>query len=202
MRVSILTHESCCWSEGGPEALETFSDAWGRFMFDGLRPGTWIVQVNDASGRAAGRVNVAVFDDALSSVDVEAPDVGPSTIKPTFVGEEDVHTTDQQPSPDDVEDSAITVTGSVRGRVVRRETGEPVAEAALTVVQSAGPTPDIAPLTNYAGEFILDGLPQGAWRFRATDQTGGHGEAAVIVRAGGVAEVLIAVAGAPQSLRK
>ncbi|MFT6916370.1 MAG: hypothetical protein ACJAWL_002705 [Motiliproteus sp.] len=203
----------------GQQEIESCSDAWGRFQFDGLKPGAWTIRVYDGKGREVGRGNVAVFDSALSSVDIDAvldPPHDPAvdlalyaaldpacdvnnaaqvTLEPTFFDEEYLQSSAPRPSPQAAKDAPITATGSVRGCVVRLDTGEPVAEAALMVVQSAGAAPDIAPLTNASGEFALDGLPPGICRLRATDQDGRYAEEEVSVLAGGVAEVLIAVAG-------
>ena len=83
--------------------------------------------------------------------------------------------------------------GSVRGRVLRRETGEPVPDATITVVTGSGSAPDIAPVTNDAGMFSLDGLPAGEWVLRAISPAGGTGEATARVSAGAAANMTIYV---------
>ena len=83
--------------------------------------------------------------------------------------------------------------GSVRGRVVRSQDGQPMPDASITVVSGAGPAPDIAPLTNQEGAFSLDGLPPGEWVLRAIGPEGETGEATALVSAGSVADVTLYV---------
>lgn len=83
--------------------------------------------------------------------------------------------------------------GNLRGRVVHEQTGQPIADATVTVVSGAGAAPDIAPLSNDSGLFRLDGLPAGRWVFRAIAPDGQSGEAAVTITPGILANVVIYV---------
>lgn len=83
--------------------------------------------------------------------------------------------------------------GSVNGRVVRADNGEPVEDATVMVLRGAGPAPDIAALTNSAGWFALDELPEGEWLLRAVSTAGETGEARVDVCAGTLASITIEV---------
>jgi hypothetical protein len=85
--------------------------------------------------------------------------------------------------------------GSVNGNVMRAYDRRPIAGATITVVQGAGPVPDIAPVTDEDGYFALDGLPTGEWVLRAVGPSGGEGEAAVPVFENAVSEVTILLDG-------
>jgi hypothetical protein len=77
--------------------------------------------------------------------------------------------------------------------VVRTDTSTPLSNATITVVQGAGPAPDIAPLTDDEGRFALDGLPAGEWVLRATGVAGETGDVSVRVAHGSIADVVIRV---------
>jgi Carboxypeptidase regulatory-like domain len=83
--------------------------------------------------------------------------------------------------------------GSVRGRVVRADNGRPLADATIGIVRSAGPAPDIAPITNGEGWFALEGLPAGEWELSALGPGGETGSVSVRVSAGSVSDVTITV---------
>ena len=83
------------------------------------------------------------------------------------------------------------MTGSIRGQVLRADTGRPIADVAITIAGGPGPAPDIAPLSGKDGRFVLDGLMPGEWRLKAAGPAGMAGEAAVKVAAGASSEVAI-----------
>ena len=84
--------------------------------------------------------------------------------------------------------------GTLRGRVLSKNDGQPIADATITVVSGAGAAPDIAPLSNASGLFSLDGLPVGRWTFRAIAPDGQSGEASVTITADALANVIIYIA--------
>jgi hypothetical protein len=61
-----------------------------------------------------------------------------------------------------------------RGRVVEAS-GQPVAEAFVSVVESTVPVPEIALVTEADGTFQI-GLPPGRFRLRATTADGRSGD--------------------------
>jgi hypothetical protein len=71
--------------------------------------------------------------------------------------------------------------GSVQGRVVRASSGAPVPDATVGFVRGSGPAPDMAPLTDALGRFVIDGLTPGSWLLRALGPEGEEGEAEVRV---------------------
>jgi hypothetical protein len=151
------------------------TDEAGLFRFDELPRGGWTLLVRAASGQLLGQDTVQVFDDAVSAVTIEvaAPGGGGRSRRAPRTGR--------------------PMQGSIRGRVVRTTNGEPVADAAITVVRGAGAAPDLAPLSDGAGGFVLGGLPAGEWRLAALGPGGESGEATARVVGGGVAEVEIFV---------
>lgn len=150
------------------------TDDAGQFTLDELPRGGWTLLVRGASGQLLGQDTVQVFDDAVSAVTIEvaAPGGGRSRRAPR---------------------TGRPMQGSIRGRVVRTANGEPVADAAITVVRGAGASPDFAPLSDAAGRFVLGGLPAGEWRLAALGPGGESGEATVRVVGGGMAEMEIFV---------
>lgn len=83
--------------------------------------------------------------------------------------------------------------GSVHGQVLRANSGKPLEYATIVVMHGAGPSPDIAPLTDSGGWFTLDGLPAGEWILCALGPSGETGEATVKVFAGSVVTIIIQV---------
>lgn len=164
--------------EGTEPDVAPVTDDEGWFALDGLPAGEWLLRALGPAGET-GTATVQVFDNALSDVTIEvgglprAPRRG-GGIRPPNRTERGMR-------------------GSVRGRVVRMDNGEPVADATITVVSGAGPAPDIAPLTNDAGVFNLDGLPAGEWVLRAIGPDGETGEATAQVSAGSVADMIIRI---------
>jgi hypothetical protein len=160
------------------EPRTAHTDASGWFVLDGLPPGRWLLHAW-APDNGMGEATAPVFVNAFSDVTIRVGSVpgaqGP--VSDTFY--------------------RIWVTrmqlGSVDGRVTYPGSGEPVADATVTIVRGAGPAPDIAPLTGDDGRFRFDGLPPGDWTFHAMGPGGQTGEATVRVLAGSVVEVVIVV---------
>lgn len=65
--------------------------------------------------------------------------------------------------------------GSVRGRITKRG-GAPVPEATV-LISGTGPFPDITPVSDRNGEFVLDGLAPGQYELRVAGPGGERGEA-------------------------
>ena len=61
------------------------------------------------------------------------------------------------------------------------------------VVSGPGAAPDVAPLTDREGWFVLDDLSPGDWRLRAMGPNGETGDATAHVSAGALNEVTIAL---------
>ena len=162
------------------------TDNAGRFMFDHLRQGPWLMQVEGPLGETVGEAVVHVLNDALSEVTIE--------VAAAFAPASD------QPGPSDAARgrppsmSDTTFTGSIRGQVVSAD-GRPIADATLTVVAGAGQVADIAPMTDQDGWFALDNLPVGRWRLRAMEPGGATGEAAVEVFENALSEMTIEIRG-------
>lgn len=160
-----------------PRTVST--DRAGWFAIDGLPPGQWLLHAW-APDNEQGHASAPVYPDAFSDVTIRIggpPDprlpAGSDSVFKAWVKR--------------------MQHGSVDGRVVRAGRGEPVEDAAVTVVRGAGAVPDIAPLTNSAGKFRLDGLPPGDWVFGAMGPGGERGQAAVRVLSGHVVAVTIEV---------
>ncbi len=85
------------------------------------------------------------------------------------------------------------MTGNVNGQVVMEESGQPLEYASIFVTQGAGPAPDIAPLTDHQGRFMLDGLPEGVWTLHALGSAGETGESTIRVMADSRITVIIPV---------
>jgi Carboxypeptidase regulatory-like domain len=147
----------------------------GTFALSGLPEGQWVLSATSSAGR--GQATVHVFESAASDVTIEVAGYPRVVERPTTGPERRMR-------------------GRVRGRVVRADSGEPIADAAITVVRGAGPAPDIAPMTDSAGGFALDELPAGDWLLRAHAPGGETGEATARVAGGFVTDIVIEVAGA------
>jgi len=89
-------------------------------------------------------------------------------------------------------DSYDTGSGEVTGKVVDKQ-ARAVPDAAVTVLESPGSFPDIAPLTSSDGSFRLGGLPAGRYVLQANDPSGKAGSAAVLVEAGRLCDCLIVI---------
>ena len=178
------------WADGSWLApqVSSLTDAAGRFMFDDLRQGEWLVRVEGAGGETLGKAVVHVLNNALSEVTIEVS--GPFAPPPAYPHLPDAG----RPAPM----QPPSVMGSIRGRVVSAADARPVADATITVVFGAGPAPDIAPITNEDGWFAMDDLPCGRWRLRASGPGGEIGEAAVEVFDDALSEVTIETDGSPR----
>ena len=164
--------------EGNEPDIAPGTDDEGWFALDGLAEGEWLLRALGPGGET-GTATVHVFNNSLSEVTIE---VGGLPRAPRRGG--------SGRSQNRTERGML---GSVRGRVVRSQDGQPVPDASITVVSGAGPAPDIAPLTNQEGTFSLDGLPPGEWVLRAIGPEGETGEATALVSAGSVADVTLYV---------
>lgn len=83
------------------------------------------------------------------------------------------------------------MSGNLCGYVVRDQ--QPVADAAITIVEGPGRHVDLAPLSDADGWFALDDLPAGRWRLRARGPDGASGEASVDIWDDSLSEVTIAL---------
>jgi uncharacterized GH25 family protein len=170
------------WSDGPqlePDSV-ALTDGAGQFAFDDLQEGYWSFWTHGAPGENVAEATVPVFDDTLTEVKFE--------VSGSSIGAQ------QYPAARPTGRKEPDVLGSVRGRVVRADSGDPLGDATITVVRGAGPAPDIAPLTDDAGRFVFDGLPAGQWLLRALGPEGETGEATVRVSANSAANVTIEVA--------
>jgi hypothetical protein len=154
-----------------PELPVTTNSA-GSFAVPGLREGQWVLAARSPVGR--GQASVHVFDSAVSDVTIEV--AGSRRVVNRGRG-----------------GAERRMQGRVRGRVVRAGSGEPIEDAAITIVRGAGPAPDISPLTDAGGWFALDDLPAGDWLLRAHAPGGESGEAMARVAATSVTEVTIEI---------
>lgn len=146
------------------------ADAEGWFAIDDLPEGDWIVQVEGTNGGTIGREEASVFDDAVTYVAVEVAEDEPVPIVDRYA--------------------------SVRGTVVRADTGEPVAGASVTI--AADGAPDIAALTDPNGRFAFDGLPPGSWLLHARSEDA-VGHTTVRLVAGSAVEARLEVAAVPDA---
>jgi hypothetical protein len=160
--------------------IATQTDTSGCFTFDQIPEGRWRLCVRYPEGDVLGVGTVQVFDDALSEVTIAV--AGAARIP---LGIESFDTGSREPD--------TSMTGSVRGYVVRAQDGAPLRDAAVTVLHGMGPVPDIAALTNNDGAFAFDGLPAGECLLRALGPGGETGEASVRVIKGAISDIVINV---------
>ena len=159
----------------GPSAaprMTVRSDDGGSFSIPDLAEGEWLLSAA-SGGRKSDLASVRVFENSVSELTILI--AGGTQTGEVSMG-----------SPE---------TGSLRGRVVRARTGKPVANATITIVQGAGPAPDIAPVTDSSGAFALDGLPKGKWVLRAIGPRGDEGKATVQIGADSTASATIEIGG-------
>lgn len=163
-----------------PDAeAEASTDEYGRFTFERLEEARWLFSVRTSRGELLGHAAVRVFADATSDLTIETLDRSSCDVGST---------NGKQEAP-----IKMRPYGSIRGKVVHAESGEPVQDAAVFVLDAAGIAPDIAPLTDADGVFSLDSLPAGVWRFGVNGPNGESGDVTAEVRDGVVGEVIIAV---------
>ncbi len=139
--------------------------------------GDWLVRARSPDG-SEGETPVRVFAGEESEITIEVESPTPIARRPP-----------ERRSPARPRD----LVGSVRGRVVRASDGEPFGEATIMVVSGPGAAPDVAPLTDREGWFVLDDLSPGDWRLRAVGPNGETGDATAHVSAGALNEVTIAL---------
>jgi hypothetical protein len=82
--------------------------------------------------------------------------------------------------------------GTIRG-LVTTATGAAIGDATILVEEGPGSAPDIAPVSDDAGRFVLDGLGEGTYRLRAIGPAGQAGEAQAAVHGDEVTDVRIVV---------
>lgn len=156
--------------------IAPLTDSAGWFALHGLPEGEWVLSATSSAVR--GEAVVHVFGNATSDVTINV--AGQSrAARPGAAG-----------GPPNKKERNMY--GGVRGRVLRADNGEPIADATI-MVRGPGAAPDIAPLTDSAGRFALDGLPEGEWVLRALGPGGERGEARVRVSAGSVADTTIII---------
>lgn len=161
------------------EAQMALTDKAGWFVLDGLEPGDWRLTAR-GPGSETGEARAPVFADAFSDVTIR---VSASIGDGQVIG-------DNSTAKGRVKHMEQ---GSVNGLVERGDTGEPLQDASVSIVHGAGPAPDIGPLTNSKGQFMLDGLPPGEWTLRARGPGDETGEATVQVLPGKAASMTIVV---------
>lgn len=149
------------------------TDDTGGFFADGLALGRWTVTLESGDDSLVQEVHV--FNDAVSSVVFELPRRANELGYRGSV--------------------SVATLGAVHGHVVYIS-GRTVSDATVTVMQAAGPVPDIAPLTGADGSFTFDELPVGHWVLQALGPTSGaSGKVEVDVRGGETSEVTIVLDG-------
>jgi hypothetical protein len=85
--------------------------------------------------------------------------------------------------------------GSVRGYVMT-EGGVAVEGATVVIVKGPGPAPDIAPMSDRNGSFVLDGLPEGTYLLRAFGPDEQTGETSVSIYDNSVTDAEIVLSSA------
>lgn len=154
---------------GEPKLILTDDEGW--FAIDGLREGEHVVQAWTTESQPVGKTTVQVFDNALTDVTIEV------CAERNYPG---IRT-------------CTTLAGSVRGRVVHANNGKPLINATVIVVRGTGPAPDVAPLTDQHGNFLVEGLNEGKWMLRAIGSNGETGGKMVHVHSHSVTHVSIQV---------
>jgi Carboxypeptidase regulatory-like domain len=134
-----------------------------------LPPGPWRIKTTGAAA-----IVVEVLSLATTAVTLALNAHANSTPSPA-------------PYPED------THTGSITGHVIFADNDMPIPYASVMVLSGAGPAPDIAPLTNTAGRFVLDGLRPGEWTVRVITAQGLRTDARVRVAPGQRAELVVRI---------
>jgi hypothetical protein len=164
--------------EGSPGAL---TDEYGSFWLDRLRQGPWVFAVYTPGGDRT-TAGVYVMANAVTELSVDFR----AELPPRQSGN------NQSVTPS-LGQNAARQFGSIRGSVVDARTREPIADAAIVVVRGPGPAPDLSPVTNDTGTFMLDGLKPGPWDLQAADTSGYTAVASVQVRPGEIVGLTIAI---------
>lgn len=173
-------------SDGTQPDIRPWTDSGGWFQLDALLPGSWMLSAAGPAGEIGSAIT-EVFDNALSDVTIEVAASHPEPERSTR-GDSD--------APAKSNDDPLPLAGSLRGRVVRGD-GSPVASATITVVHGDGTLADIAPLTDVAGWFVLEGLMAGKWVLHALGPAGEKGDATVNVFDNAHSEATIEVGAVP-----
>lgn len=163
-------------SPGSTPQPNILTDSAGSSAINDLSEGKWVLSAM-SSGKHC-QATAPVFSNGTSYVTIEIGGL-------PYVRWSEVYSTNKREKG---------MSGSVRGRVVRANNGMPLRDVTIIVVRSAGPAPDIAPLTDGAGRFALEGLREGEWLLRALGPGGETGEATVQMSAGSVTDTIIKVA--------
>lgn len=161
------------------------TDDAGGFVLRDLPRGKWVLSATSPDGlnRTA---TVYVFDNALSEVTIELPELKGGGQRGNGRG--------RRNKP------GRWACGDVQGRVMQAENGAPVAGAVIGVVD--GPKSPLQPtaVTDRSGYFLLLALPEGEWVLSATS-SGKRGRARVRVTGDAASEVTIEIAGLPRAPR-
>ena len=144
--------------------MDSLTDAAGWFIFEGLRPGQYVVQALNTDNQALGEATVPVFNNATSEVTIEARDF-------RVCGSDKIN---------------YGLRGTLHGRVVCADTGAPVSNASISIMRGSVPAPDVSPLSDSDGAFVFDELPAGDWVLLALGPGGEIGQATVRMTAGSV----------------
>jgi sarcosine oxidase gamma subunit len=160
--------------------IAPLTDSTGWFALDGLLPGKWVLLARSPNDETA-ETTVQISSDGFTNVTI--------TLAASLYGGRSRNGRSNVPK----RPASQTQHGSVDGHVVYAGSGLPVENATVTIVQGAGPVPDIAPLTDSGGWFALDGLPPGEWVLGARSPNDETGQATVMVSAGDVAQITISV---------
>lgn len=179
-------------------SLSALADAAGAFKFDDLVQGEWVFTTQSPGGEILGRAIVRVFDNAFSDVTIAVPRASrdlPGGGDDDRDAVRDVQPTAPSPVPEPVR-------GGVLGHVVREANGQPLSGATISVVSGDGLEPDVRPVTDADGCFILDGLQEGEWLLRAVGRHGETGTATVHVFNSAQSDVTIEVGDGPRGSRR
>ena len=161
------------------------TDEAGRFALDGLRPGVWSIAYEDIQG-SWRQFYAHVVANATTALEIDI-----SETRANGAGCDEVPGAQPSAVPDLLAaHRGPAGRGGVQGEVVDAS-GRPVPDAAITVLCAAGDFPDIAPLTDATGRFVLDDLPVGDWVFQALAPDGLVGEGGVTVPSGRLAKMTI-----------
>ncbi len=151
-----------------PEPQHLLSDEHGWFSASHLAPGSWRLET---SGSPSAHVEVLPFATCTLTLTIKA-----------------------QVNQRSLPEPGSPQTGAITGQVVFAASNMPIPYASVIVLWGAGPAPDIAPMTDTAGRFILDGLSPGEWAVRAISAQGASTDVRVCVSAGQHTAVRIEIA--------
>ncbi len=179
----------------GSSRISTRSDPSGSFAFDNLSQGEWIFTSEGSTGEVLGKATVHVFDDALSDVMIAVRGLPAEAPVP------DIYREAKKDLAAPPRSSPTPVPGSVHGRVVQ-DNGQAFVGATITVVSGEGREPDMLPVSDVDGSFVLDGLPEGEWLLRALGPNGETGTAICHVFDNALSETTIELGPATRTSRR